>query len=254
MFTYKVKIINPSKKSDVVTRHLHQFNSKFSSVINLHTKLIEEFKENVPSNINFAVGYYEGQRHAKIVIATDDDLKAMYSNYPRGEITLWCNGRNEDSSVGRSKRKRDQLVASTFQAKEEQIEQIFLDLKEKHVDKYDMPKLRLWARMISSQLHESFEEPPNIPAFSDSTPKKIKQDFSSALSGAAVAFAKVLTKKDDAPPDTSISPSSLALTEVRMKNFEQLRYIKQLHEDHILTDEEFEEQKGNILSAIRKLK
>ena len=31
-YSYKVKIINPHRKSDVIVRHLHKVNSKFESV------------------------------------------------------------------------------------------------------------------------------------------------------------------------------------------------------------------------------
>ena len=43
-YSYKVKIINPLKKSDVVVRQLHRFNSKFDSLTALRVKLIDEFE------------------------------------------------------------------------------------------------------------------------------------------------------------------------------------------------------------------
>ena len=252
-FTYKVKIINPAKKSDYVTRHLHHFYSKFNTIISLYTKLIEELKEQVPNNLTSSIGYFEGQKHSKVSIASDDDLKAMYSMYPSGDITLWCDARSEDGE-GKKKRKRA-AVSSTYHEGEEEVEDVYKELKEKHLDKYAVPKLRLWARMIVSHLHESTDEPPNVPIFSGCPPKKPREDLTSALSGAAEAFAKVIScpKGDSATASSSpnviaMSPSTLA--NVRMKNFEQLRYIKQLHSDDILTDEEFKQQKENILCAI----
>ena len=77
-----------------MTRHLHW---KFTTVMNLYTKLIKEFREQVPNNLTFAVGYLEGQKHSKVSIATNDDLRAMYSMYPTGEITLWCDTRSEEN-------------------------------------------------------------------------------------------------------------------------------------------------------------
>ena len=38
-----------------------------------------------------------------------------------------------------------------------------------------------------------------------------------------------------------------------MKNLQQLRYIQQLFEDKILSEDEFLEQKRSILDAIRKI-
>ena len=65
-FTYKVKIINSVKKSEVIVRHLHNFSTKFTSVTELRVKLIDEFKEQVPDSIEFNVGYYDGSQQAKM--------------------------------------------------------------------------------------------------------------------------------------------------------------------------------------------
>ena len=74
-FTYKVKIINPVKKSEVIVRHLHNFSTKFTSVTELHVKLIDEFKEQVPDSIEFNVGYYDGSQQAKMWLVNSDDIK-----------------------------------------------------------------------------------------------------------------------------------------------------------------------------------
>ena len=66
-YSYKVKIINPLKKSDVVVRQLHRFNSKFDSLTALRVKLIDEFAETVPNTVNFNVGYFDGRQQAKIM-------------------------------------------------------------------------------------------------------------------------------------------------------------------------------------------
>ena len=60
----------------------------------------------------------------------------------------------------------------------------------KHGDEYSLPKLRLWARMISSNLNDDYETPLDIPAFHESEAKKChrQSSFSNAISGAAVAF------------------------------------------------------------------
>ena len=60
--SYKVKIINPSRKSDVIVRQLHDYYSRFESVVGIRAKLIERFKDQVPNSISFDVGYFEGQK------------------------------------------------------------------------------------------------------------------------------------------------------------------------------------------------
>ena len=66
VYSYKVKIINPNKKSNVAVFYLNNFSTTFESVTSLRVKLIETFKEQVPNTLDFNVGYYEGSQQAKI--------------------------------------------------------------------------------------------------------------------------------------------------------------------------------------------
>ena len=50
---------------------------------------------------------------------------------------------------------------------------IFEDLKTKHKE-MEQPKLRLWARIIANAVHESTEEPPNVPIITGIVPKRAK--------------------------------------------------------------------------------
>ena len=52
---------------------------------------------------------------------------------------------------------------------------------------------------------------------------------------------------------TSVAISPGKSVDLRMKNLQQLRFIQQLFDDNILSQEEFLEQKKSILEAIRKL-
>jgi hypothetical protein len=80
-------------------------------------------------------------------------------------------------AVGK-KRQRDE-TPSKYHEKEEEVNDIYEELKEKHSDKYDIPNLRLWARMIASNQHRSMEYPPSNPLFR-SVPKRSRQDPLSA--------------------------------------------------------------------------
>ena len=47
---------------------------------------------------------------------------------------------------------------------EEELEDVFQKLKDKHGDKhYSGPQLRLWARMIVSKTHDDLNNPPKVP-------------------------------------------------------------------------------------------
>ena len=98
-YTYKVKVINPRKKSDIVLRHLNGHTDRFESVTEMKTNLIEEFGDQVPSQLDFSVGYYDRSQKAKTWLVIKDHLDALYKKYPNGGNTaLWCDGRSTDSA------------------------------------------------------------------------------------------------------------------------------------------------------------
>ena len=269
-YTYKVRIINPSKKSDVVSRYLNKHSSRFPSVNAIRLQLIEEFKGQVPDSTSFQVGYFEGSHQAKIWLVTDDDLKRMYEIHNKGgQISLWCEGVSNDGHSN-LKRKRDDSGVSKRQ-EEEDVEDNFKVFQRKHRanKQFTTPMLRLWARTITAGLHDHFDSPPDLPAFSQSQPKKPRkqESLSDALSEAAVSIVHALSgssskekEKEPITPSKTAPAASVGIgvspgksVELRMKNFEQLRYLQQFYEDHILDESEYQEQKQNILTALRKL-
>ena len=258
-YNYKVKVINPMKKSEVILRHLNGHTEKFKSVTEIRMKLIEEFRDQVPSQLDFSVGYYDGSQQSKTWLVTKDDLEALYEKYPNGgNVSLWCDGKSTDTVSKRKKDSESQPGTSYRQGKEEQVETTYAELHEKHGSKYDPPRLRLWARMITTGLHSDYDTPPEIPAFLGSTPKRARREsLSEAMSGAAVAFADALKGKEkDEKRQGSVVTSGISpgrSVELRMKNYEQLRYLQQLYDDGILTREEYQEQKQLIITSIRKL-
>ena len=159
----------------------------------------------------------------------------MYEKYKQGgQIVLWCDGRPEDEASSFSlsgKRKRDDERSTRRQEQEDEVEKAFERLKDKHGDdEFDIPRLRLWSRMICSGLHDDYNVPPKIPAFSIGLSKK--------------SSAK-------AQEQTIASPSKVA--DLRMKNLQQLRCLQQLFQDQILTSDEYDEQKSKVINALRKL-
>ena len=165
-FTYKVKVYDIAKRRKFSVRHLHNITKKFESVLSLRSALWHELGDMVPDEGDFNVWYFEGRQHTKKWLATRQDLDAMYS-YFQGKmcISLWCDGRETDATDeemlvcpskqgAREKRKKDH---------EEELEEIFLQLKEKHGSTYSGPQLRLWARMIVAKTHDGIDNPPNVP-------------------------------------------------------------------------------------------
>ena len=262
-YQYKVRIINPCKKSEVKVRLLHHFSSKFESIDSLKQLLMRQFKDSVPCTTEFNVGFMEGSQQAKIWLANEDDLCSMYEVYKNGgNITLWCDGcsfHDSSSSSGSgqaSKRKRDCETSTRRQEKEEEVDSVFKELSKKH-EGMENTKLRLWARMICGGLHDDYDEPPNVPAFNLERKRPRRENVSDALAGAATAICKALSPAStvsDSCSSQNISTFSPTKTvTLRMKNYEQLRYLKQLYEDGILEEKEYDEQKGNIMMTLSKL-
>lgn len=94
--------------------------------------------------------------------------------------------------------------------------------------------------------------------------KKRKESLTEALAGAAVAFALAMSQVAVKIRCVTVPIWSPVLVwrqymspgktvELRMKNYEQFRVVQQLHEDGIIDDKEFAEQKQNILTFLRKI-
>ena len=197
-YTYKVKIISPNKRSVTIVRYLHNMTSKFESVNGLRVELMDEFGEHVPSTATFDVGYYEGKQQSKIWLVTPEDFERLYELHPKGgEILLWCDGASVGGTAeGRGSTKRNKEAESAVSKRSQQeaeVESTFKELKERHQDSWDTPRLKLWARCIVSGVHDDYDNPPESPAFSSSPPKRVrKESLSDAIGGAAIAIVKAL--------------------------------------------------------------
>jgi len=162
----------------------------------LRAKIIDQFQDSVPNTLDYNAGYFEGQQQSRNVARNKRRPCSMYTKHPSGDFTFWCDGRYCESETvedGRGKRKRD-LAGSKRQTGKEEVDSLFKNLKEKHGSSYETPKLRLWAQMVTSNLHDDLDSPPQIPAFTGTASKRRR--VSDALSGAAVAFAKVFSGEE----------------------------------------------------------
>ena len=102
--------------------------------------------------------------------------------------------------------------------------------------------------MLHCDTHDSYDKPPAIPMFSGSQPKKRKElsveNGFVVLSKSAMSPLSVQNSSDIS--GVGVSPGKSV--DLRMKNLEQLRYIQNLLDDNILSNEEFIEQKAAILN------
>ena len=244
-YNYKVRIINPNKKSDVKVRLLHNFTSKFKSIKAIKEVLLDQLEDLVNSSGVFDVGYTEGSQQ-KIWLANKEDLLSMYKVYPNGgNVTLWCDGKSS------KKREAETGTGTRRQDKEEELDSVFKELRKKHSD-MEYPKLRVWARLINAGQYDSYDEPPDdLPYFGCERKKPKRGSLEDALTGAANVVCKMFSPPENSS-DSTFSPTKQV--NLRMKNYEQLRSLKSLFEDGILERSEYNEQKENIMDTLRKLK
>ena len=111
---------------------------------------------------------------------TSEDLEKLYDLYPKGgEVHLWCDGVCETGaeSCRSTRRNKEAESAGTKRSQQEgEIESIYKELKEKHQDSWDTPRLKLWARCIVSGIHDDYDIPPDSPAFSTAAHKRIRKE------------------------------------------------------------------------------
>ena len=186
----------------------------------------------------------------------------MYKAFNCGnEITIWCEGRlpeqlPEPPTKSGRKRKAQECEEMPSTKKCDLIDQTAQNLYEKHGERFAMPQLRLWARMVVNKQYTSLDVPPPYPPFKDQTTKtpSKRDSLSDALTSAATAVVGLLkgNSASDSPSSSTLSPGKRA--RVYGQYLEQLERIKGLHESGVLSSLEFEEQKKFALDDIRKLK
>ena len=250
-----------------MVRNLRKFTGKFSSVVQLKAKLMEEFEKQVPSTLNFSVGYFEGRQSTKKWLVSTEDLHAMYFAFQqsgKADIFLWCDGVCDEGEVTparKRKRPNDDCPPTKRAEKESEVDDITIDLKDLHGDKYTEPQYRLWARMIINGLHSSREAPPDIPMITGFNPTRcsrrpIEDTVANVVSATVKAMATSSPNQHSSSSSVvsqpvGVSPSKVV--DIRGKCLTQLGNLKKLFKDAVLTEDEWKEQKKCILDTLKKL-
>ena len=125
-------------------------------------------------------------------------------------------------------------------------------------------KLRLWAKLIHTGRHDDYVTPPNIPLITGktATPQKHRTDeIADVVAGAATAVIKAINQSQPQTPPKSCSTndqhvkkiSPLKVVTLRRSCLDDLRRVKDLYEENVLTNEEFSDEKQRILGMLKGL-
>ena len=243
----------------------HGVSGTFQSPSTLRARLQESFPHDVPSTTDFQLGYLEG--NTKRWIVEKKDLDVTYSIFqPCSKITLWCDAKIQvDDEPAPKKRKRDGTSTckpSSDSSEVDSVDLIFKKLKNNHPDMLG-PKLRLWAKMIDKGRHDDYNNPPQIPLITGSpvTAKKKSSTVADALASAATVIASAFQSPSRSTPQKTSSRttesgakfSPMSGAKLRRSCLDDLKLMKELYQDAVVSEAEFSEQKVKILCTLKEL-
>lgn len=258
----QLKVFNSGNKKDFKAYTLRGVNCDGS----LH-KLKEIIynqcgPEVVPPTEKMEVGYFCQSK--KMWINNRLDLQDALTLISRGDrITLWCVGVTESSRKrGGSSSDEEQEPESKKSKKLSKAEELksltedyLRQLKEKHVGKFTHFQLKVWAEMLAVGTHDTLDEPPAASMFrSGSKPRTSRSDNDSVISGMMSmvnTLCESVVTNQNTEKKTLLSPVKKA--ELRTTYMRQLAELKKLTEADILTKEEYEEQRSNLVENMRHL-
>ena len=85
----------------------------------------------------------------------------MYKKFdPGSEIALWCDGKSDGKKRSSDDGQEAETLLSKRERKETNIDNISLELRDKHCNQFSGPQYKLWARLIENGQWDNVERPP----------------------------------------------------------------------------------------------
>ena len=222
---------------------------------------------------NMEVGYYI--HSTKLWINSRLDINDVWNSVGRGEkLTLWClnttprqplkrkresaQGNGEDSQGQASKCACSSQGQSTVEERRAKAKGYEQKLVELHKDKWTSFQYKLWAEMLVCGTHTSVDEPPSASMFSRES-KRSSSGLAANSSLNDTVVSGMMTMMNSLCQ--ALVPKSAGTTcgspikraELRGTYMKQLSELKQLRDGGILDQEEYEEQRLDIIKLMRQL-
>ena len=119
------------------------------------------------------------------------------------------------------------------------------------------PKLRLWAKIIQTGRWDNYDNPPPIPLITGTPKSQSRKDsITDALTVVATAVVNALkpqewtTPKRASADSSGVKVSPMRSVTIQRSCLDNLKKLKELYEDQVLTEEEFQEEKQQILATL----
>ena len=201
---------------------MHRVSSKFETVAAIRHTLINEFESHVPNQtlMILTLGILKDKQKyglLLVMISTQCTLsmtKVVKLLYGVMEGCLRVIVKHDEGGVGRQQ--------------ENEVDEVYKELKTKHGDKYEISKLRLWSRMICSDLHDDYESPLQQSLWKRSLVKILFLSQLLVLQWHAFQSNSLSLHSFESHGNATQHMSPGKMVEVRLKNLEQLKIIQQL--------------------------
>lgn len=204
------------------------------------------------------IGYFE--QATKHWIHNRLDLNDVWDKIEGGaKITLWCMRKESGNSSIKSRGKRCNTEDDNKTEKKQKLcgsreiaEEHEQELQEKHGSKYTRFQYKLWAEMLASGVHDNKDGPPAASMFTRGTKQQRQSESNDAVIMSVVnSLCQAVTSKQG-PVATGASPAKRA--QLRSTYIQQLSELRQLYDNEVLNEDEYEEQRSHIVSLMRELK
>ena len=261
-----LKLLNPANKQDYKMFVLRKVSmDEMDSPAKLKDLIIDQCGDAITKQ-DLEIGYF--RRSKKFWLNNRLDINDFWELILKGEsITLWCveateltrkrshTDASEDEHIERPKK------LSKMEERKNEADKVEKNLSEKHGDKFSPFQYKLWAEMYVGKTHPSLEEPPAAAMFKRDT-KQLKKPSdlnTTAVDGMlsvmdtlcqALATANKQTEKPT--PSPTFTPMKRA--QLRSTYLKQLSELRDLHDAGILHQDEYEEQRSDLVNLLRQLK
>ena len=246
-----LKAVSKENSKEAKTFTLRNIDTaQVSNSDDLKELIKEKLGDDVKDCDYFDVGYIQRPGDRVIMIRTEEDLADVWREMrtPNSKIQLWCDGlrssgttkntrkwRRKEQSDSESEtdsqpKKHTKKKKSAQQEREERVEESLDALKKEYGADYTQMQYLIWAECIANGMG-TLDNAPNTSMFKR---------------------AGGSSKKVDTKPSNAASLSPAKIIENRSKCYWQLSELRNLKDEGLISDEDYDHERGAIMGMLKK--